>query len=528
MPNLNDSAIFSQENTSTPVSYDELTGVEDTRSHISQLVVLYDFGTTDANGVDFSGNTFKNWYDPYALPVTALTVDQSLSQIVVGDITTRTFADINGNQFQTPAFDLTSGNSCTVIRSQNVNNIAQVFGAGSRVTSKGLNNGFGQVFDSVQELTDRITQVEGFNFKVPVDISGGGGDGNLTPGDKGDVVVSLDLNTWTVQDDSHSHTIANVDGLQAELDTKTTEQEAADAAPIQSITAGNANITITDPLSDGNIEISGTGSSSGGGTLSETLVSTETLGGISSGDTFAVGEPLEDVLVALLVTYQPPGVSSLNPLGSEIEVGSSYNIGTVNFNITNRQTANAAATMLFRRGGSTLNSQAITLTGTTGTAGQSHAFSPAASGSYTITSGTSQQYSVRVQGTNTQSGSFSGTDTITVKYRSFAFPSTSTTASGAIANIEDGNDDLTTSTNVTLTATGTDSGGRYSWIAFPRDYFSGTPSITVTDLATGFAAAHNYIGDQNYTNAQGTVVSMALFRSPFSDSITSGTPLDID
>lgn len=577
MPNQNDSIILSQAYSTTAASYGygDISGIDGTRSHKSQLIFLYRYATL-GDGTPVADVTWKNWYDPYLIDESLITLNQAIKTTTVGDTSTLTVIDAGGTSYPMPAFTLGSGNIYEIQRSQDINNRVVTFGAGSRVTSQGLNNSVDQLFKSLQELDDRMVSVESGDTQ-----GSGGGGATLDPGDYGDVIVNID-GSMTVVDDSHNHTIANVDGLQAELDSKVVDIQGGTNVTVSDdgngtytvnstggagvtdgdkgdIVVSNSGATWTveddshnhiisnvdglqstlddkleDAPSDGNQYAREDGAWSvvapGGADaeLTASLTITDPVGpDQTAGQTYASGTDLEVIIRDMLVSYQNPGVTSLNPLSSEVEVGASYSIGTVTFNITNRENANASATMRFRRGGTSLNTQAITLTGTSGTAAQSHSFSPTATGTYTIPSGNSQQYSVRVEGTNTQSAAFITTDTITAKYRSFAFASTSSTSSGAVSDIATGFSDLTTSTNVNLTVNGASSGGNYSWIAFPAVYFGGTPSISVTDTSTGFAATYNYIGDENYTNANGVVVSMSLFRSPFADSVGEGTVMDV-
>lgn len=173
MPYQDNTVVLNQTSTAEPIRYGNLVGIDDERSHSAQVMVLWDFGTVDANGDDFTSKSFPNWYDPYLVPASLLTFDQTIKQITIGAFGGTTFAAEDGTVYTRPAVSITESTPVLVVRSQDVSNASQIFGPGSRITSKGLNNAVGQVFDSVQELTSRVTRLEGFHFQVDTSHSEG-------------------------------------------------------------------------------------------------------------------------------------------------------------------------------------------------------------------------------------------------------------------------------------------------------------------------------------------------------------------
>ncbi len=174
MPYQDSSVVLSQLSIADPIRYGNLVGIDDERSHNAQVTVLWDFGTVDANGDDFAEKRFPNWYDPYLVPSEYLTFDQTIKQIIIDpSFASTTFMAEDGTVYTRPVVAVAEATPVLTSRSQDVSNASQIFGAGSRITSKSLNNAVGQVFDSVQELTARVTRVEGYHFQVDPDHVGG-------------------------------------------------------------------------------------------------------------------------------------------------------------------------------------------------------------------------------------------------------------------------------------------------------------------------------------------------------------------
>lgn len=186
MPNKSDTIITELDDQAIgagPTYSYSVLSLDNNRSHASQIQVLF-YYTTLGNGTDVSTLTFTNWYTPYVLPPVTdsgdviVTFDSATRTLTIGDTTKVSIRDVNGTSYNLPAFN--TGTKVRILRSQNVTNKSQVFGAGSRVTSTGLNNAIDQVFDSIQELDTRVNSLEGASFEVPLSLNGGGGGGITT------------------------------------------------------------------------------------------------------------------------------------------------------------------------------------------------------------------------------------------------------------------------------------------------------------------------------------------------------------
>ena len=530
MPKLDDTIILEIVKTalSGGYSYSGLTGLDDTRAHKSQLFVYYRYQTLQ-DGTAVSDVTWKNWYDPFVIPVNLITVDQSILQISIGDITGSPVVAKNGATYNMPTMDFSEGATLHIQRSQDVDNRAVDFGAGSRVTSDGLNAAIGQVFGSVQELADRITALEGYNFEVPVD-GGTGGGGNLTGGDKVEIFVSgVDLDTWTI-----NAGVIDENNLEASLaaliNSKVDAAGAAAAAPVQDIQPGT-NVTVTD---DGNgiFTINSSGSGPGAAAeLTQELVSTETIGGISATDTFAAGTTLEQMWRDLLITYQAPTLNFGNVLSGTAEHGvTAYNISSLSCTKGNPENINTgiAGSVSFNDPNN-LNDQNRSVTWNT-SASQTVSFSPIA-GTYIVSTGSpgssgqplSRSYSISASGTNTEGGGFSDTDSINVYFRTY-FKTSSTIfngSNGAVILGGSGPSALDNNSKRTWTCTADNNDPTlYTYFVMPECHFDGITKI-VADGALPVYDAFTNLGNQNISG-----VTYTFFKSNSLQAFSSGVELE--
>lgn len=171
MPNKSDTIITELDDQAIGAgptySYSALT-IESTRSHAAQVQVLFYYDTL-GDGTAVSDVEFANWYTPFVLPSVTengdviLTFDNTTRTVTIGDTTRVTVQSIGGTSYNLPAFN--TGTKVRILRSQNVTNKATTFYGGSRITATGLNNAVDQVFDSVQELDTRVSNLEGANFE---------------------------------------------------------------------------------------------------------------------------------------------------------------------------------------------------------------------------------------------------------------------------------------------------------------------------------------------------------------------------
>lgn len=532
MPKLDDTIILEIVKTalSGGYSYSGLTGLDDTRAHKSQLFIYYRYETLQ-DGTAVSDVTWKNWYDPFVVPVNLISVDQTILQISIGDITGSPVVAENGTTYNMPTLDFSNGATLHIQRSQDVDNRAVDFGAGSRVTSDGLNAAIGQVFGSVQELADRITALEGFNFEVPVDNGGGGGGGNLTGGDKVEIFVSgVDLDTWTINAGVIDEN--NLDAtLAALINSKVDAAGAAAAAPVQDIQPGS-NVTVTDDGS-GVFTISSTGGG-GPGTppeLTQELTSTENLGGITAGDTFAPGTTLESMWRDLLITYQPPSLNFGNALSGTAEHGlTTYSISSLSCTKSNPDNINTAIPGAVNfNDPNNINDQNRSVTWNT-SASQTVSFATI-SGTYIVSSGSpgatgqplSRSYSISASGTNSEGGGFSDSDSINVYFRTYfgASPTIFTGANGSsiLGDLSQSALDNNSKRTWTCTADNNDP-ANWTYFVMPQCHFDGITKVTQDGSLLVYSGFTN-LGNQIISG-----VTYTFFKSNAQQAFNAGVELE--
>jgi len=426
MPNIDDSILLIQRYTAggPSFSYSSLSGIEDSRSHKSQLWVLYRYVNV-AGGTPVENLAWDNWYDPYVIPLDKITVDQSIDTITIADLTGVQVTDAGGNIHEMPALSFGGGQVLEIRRSQDIDDKVTQFGAGSRVTSEGLNNAVSQTFMSAQELTERVSKLEGGQFEVAVNINGGGG-GGITNGNKGDITVAGPTQEiWTVNA-GVIDTAKLESTLASEIASHVTAAEAEAAAPVQDIT-GTGNATVTEPT-PGNFVVDVTGGSGSGDLQASITVTNPVSPEQTLNQVYPIGTPLETIVRDMLTAYLGPTIQNItSPNPGVIEHGSTIAFNQVQYNLTNTQNIDLTQPGFVQfNNGSTGGSQnnAINFTTSTtqttlltvNTTGDVTSASPAGQ------SGTPKQntsYSIRVEGENTQGNVFNRIENYTVRYRTY-------------------------------------------------------------------------------------------------------------
>ena len=278
-----------------------------------------------------------------------------------------------------------------------------------------------------------------------------------------------------------------------------------------------------------------TGSGGGSADLTQELTANLTVGGITSGDSFASGSSIEQLLRDMLITYQEPTISSLTIRngGSGVstsvrDVGASFTCDDATFtagvdspNGDYPQSASLSCTGAdigsFSEDGPNDVQASNTITFST-----SRTISRASdSGTVTFTVSTDSRNSGDTQST---SRSFS------FQWRNYLAASSTIINSGTtLQNVLDNNTVQSPfDTNKSWTATcgaANNTAGNYTYIIYPASY--GDLSGVIQDGATPVLGAFTKLGDYTADNSEGSSRSWRVYKSNADQAFSNGTTLAI-
>lgn len=267
------------------------------------------------------------------------------------------------------------------------------------------------------------------------------------------------------------------------------------------------------------------------------ILTNQTVGGLSSGTTIDIGTGLENILRDMLITYIPPTLSNLfmRDGGSNVstgvrDVGDTFTINTASFSATaDNPTSEFPYSSSFTASGADVGT--IEHYFGDDVLGSSNALS--IGGEYTITRATTAgNVTFRIRGKRSDNDQFISDTT-----RSYAFYwrnylaasstviSDSTTAQSVLDN------DIVTSqldTNKGWTATcnaDNDNASNYTYIIYPASY--GDLSGIIQNGATPVLTAFTKLGDYTVNNANGSSISVRVYQSNSTKAFASGTTLAI-
>jgi hypothetical protein len=302
-------------------------------------------------------------------------------------------------------------------------------------------------------------------------------------------------------------------------------------------TASAANNVVTFTKGDGSTFAVTVDTGSGGGSadLTQQLTANLTVGGVTSGDSFASGSSIEQLLRDMLITYQEPTVGSLSIRngGSGVstsirDVGASFTCDDATFtagvdspNGDYPQSASLSCTGAdigsFSEDGPNDVVASNTITFST-----SRTISIASnSGTVTFTVSTDSRNSGDTQST---SRSFS------FQWRNYlAATSTIINSGTTLQNVLD-NDTVQSpfDTNRSWTATcgaANNTEGNYTYIIYPASY--GDLSNIIQDGATPVLGAFTKLGDYTADNSEGSSRSWRVYKSNADQAFGNGTTLAI-
>ena len=270
--------------------------------------------------------------------------------------------------------------------------------------------------------------------------------------------------------------------------------------------------------------------------LNTTLLTNQSVGGVTSGTIFQSGSSLETILRTILITYIPPTLSSLTVRngGSSIstaarDVGNSFTINSASFSATADN-----PTSIFPLSASFTGSNADvgTITHFFGNNVLSTSNTLSIGNSYTINRATSAgSVTFTVNGRRSDTNALiTGTSTsIAFQWRNYlAASSTVVTDNSTAQTVVNASVQSALDSDRSWTATCTaanDTLGNFTYIIYPASY--GDLTGIIQNGATPVLEAFTKLGDYTVTNAYGASISVRVYKSNADKAFASGTTLAI-
>jgi hypothetical protein len=288
---------------------------------------------------------------------------------------------------------------------------------------------------------------------------------------------------------------------------------------------------------DGTIVYDGTGSVFPiGASIANVIDTNITVGGIPSGSNFPAGTSIENIIRELLITYIPPGLSSLSLRngGSTIstaarDVGASFIIDTASFNASTDSPGGLyAVSSSFTSTGADMGPINYYF-GDNVLAGSN---TLSIGGTYTITRNTAGNVTFTVNAKRPDTfAPITGTSTnMSFQFRNYLAASTTIIATNSDAQSVITNDAVTSQLDTDRVWTTTcnaanDTLGKYTYIIYPASY--GDLSTVIQNGALPVLTAFTKLGDFTITNTNGVSLSVRVYKSNADKAFASGVTLAI-
>jgi hypothetical protein len=270
--------------------------------------------------------------------------------------------------------------------------------------------------------------------------------------------------------------------------------------------------------------------------LQSIILTNQTVGGLISGTTLAIGTSLESILRTMLVTYIPPTLTSLVMRlgGSSIstaarDVGNSFTTNTASFSATaDNPTSIFPLSSSFTASGADIGTQTFyfgnNVLSTTNTLG--------VGSTYTINRATvNGTVTFTVNGKRSDTGATITATTTSIQFQwrnylaaSSTIPVDNTTAQTVVnASVTSA---LDTDRGWTATCTAAnDTVGNFTYVIYPASY--GDLSNIIQNGALSVLSAFTKLGDFTITNAYAASISVRIYKSNSDKAFASGTTLAI-